>query len=82
MSHPARKKGLGVYIYIYIYVCVYMYIYMCVCVCVCVCVYVCVCVCVCEKTYYIYVLFNKRVAELIGSKMKLKFEKNFILIKS
>ena len=29
-----------------------------------------------KKPYLIYVLFNKRVTELIGSKMKLKFFKN------
>ena len=29
-----------------------------------------------KKRYHIYVLFNKRVTELIGSKIKLKFEKN------
>ena len=33
-----------------------------------------------KKPYYIYVLFNKRVTELIGSKMKLKLKKILNLI--
>ena len=28
-----------------------------------------------KKPYHIYVLFNKRVTKLIGSKIKLKFKK-------
>ena len=28
-----------------------------------------------KKPYLVYVLFNKRVTELIGSKIKLKFKK-------
>ena len=30
-----------------------------------------------KKPYHIYILFNKRVTELIGSKMKIEFLKNF-----
>ena len=32
-----------------------------------------------KKPYNMYVLFNKRVTEFIGSKIKLKFKKKLIL---
>ena len=32
-----------------------------------------------KKPYHVYIPFNKRVTELIGSKIKLNFKKFFIL---